>query len=84
MLRVIEAKADKGLESMLRVVTTLRKKTFDIVDLEMTSSSSESNFRIVLLEHPDRSGEMALGYLRQIYELREVNLVSNEPKQIGR
>lgn len=78
MLSIIHARTDNGLEGILRVVTTLRRKTFDIVDLGMTTEKEDACLRIVIKEHPEKNAQMALAYLNQIYELRDVSLVGHE------
>ena len=75
MQRIIYAKTESGLDGFLRVVTTLRRKTFDIQDVGLSSEPSGANVTIVLNEHPDRSGDLAVGYLKQLYEVYDIQLV---------
>lgn len=75
MLRTIEATTDRGLEGMLRVITTLRRKTFEVVNVDLASEADSSQLRIVIQERPDRNCDMAVNYMKQIYEVREVNVL---------
>lgn len=75
MQRIIYAKTEGGLDGFLRVVTTLRRKTFDIQDVGLSCEASGANVTIVLNEHPDRSGDLAVGYLKQLYEVYDIQLV---------
>ncbi len=84
MLRIIEARTDSGLEGLLRVITTLRRRTFDIVDVGMVSTSKEARLKIVICEKPDRSGLMAVDYIKQLYEIHDVHLKENDALENGR
>lgn len=78
MLSTIEAKTERGLEGLLRVISTLRRRTFDIVDVGMVSTQQDANLTIVIHEHPDRSGTMAVDYIKQLYEIRDVKIRNSE------
>lgn len=73
---VIYAKTERGLDGFLKVVTTLRRKTFDIQDVGMSNDLETSKLRIVLNEQPDKGGVQAVGYLNQIYDLYDVTLAT--------
>lgn len=75
MKRTIYARTEGGLDGFLKVVTTLRRKTFDIQDVGLSCEGEGASLTIVLNEHPDRSGALAVGYLKQLYEVYDVTLV---------
>lgn len=73
---IIYAKTERGLDGFLKVVTTLRRKTFDIQDVGMSSEESGSKLRIVLNEQPEKGGVQAVGYLNQIYDVYDVTMAT--------
>jgi acetolactate synthase regulatory subunit len=75
MQRTIYAKTEGGLDGFLKVITTLRRKTFDIQDVGMSYNADVASLTIVLNEHPDRSGDLAVGYMKQLYDVYDVVLV---------
>ncbi len=74
MQRTIYAKTERGLDGFLKVMTTLRRKTFDVQDVGLTCDGDGGLMTIVLNEHPERSGALAVGYLKQLYEVKEIVL----------
>lgn len=75
MKRTIYAQTERGLDPFLRVITTLRRKKFDIQDVGLTCDSDGARLIIVLNEHPEKNGDLAVGYLKQLYEIRDIQLV---------
>ena len=75
MQRTIYARTEKGMDGFLKVMTTLRRKTFDVQDAGLSCSPNGSSLTIILNEHPDRSGDLAVGYLKQLYEVYDVTVV---------
>lgn len=74
MQRTIYAKTEKGLDAFLKIVTTLRRKTFDIQDVGLSCGEDEATLTIVINEHPNKGGDLAVGYLKQLYEVYDVRL----------
>lgn len=75
MQRTIYAKTERGLDGFLKVMTTLRRKTFDVQDVGLSCDADGANLTIILNEHPDKSGDLAVGYLKQLYEVKDIVLV---------
>lgn len=75
MNRIIYAKTESGVDGFMKVMTTLRKKTFDIQDATMMTVSSQSDLRFVIREKADLTAEVAVGHLRQLHDIFDVQLV---------
>lgn len=75
MSRIIYAKTESGVDGFMKVMTTLRKKTYDIQDATMMTVQNESDLRFVIQEKPERSAETAVAFIKQMHDIYDVQLV---------
>lgn len=76
MERYLEAKADHGVDTLLKVVGVLRRKEFMVKDVKM-SSPKESRFselEIHLLQEAENTMELAKAHLEKVIGLRDIVL----------
>jgi acetolactate synthase-1/3 small subunit len=76
MYKTISAKVDQGIESLVRVTNTLRRKEFQIRGLTMTESKigGYSDLMITIEEGSNLGIEQAMMQLRKminVYEIKE-------------
>ena len=81
MYKTISAKVEHGIDALVRVTNTLRRKEFKIKGLVMTEgeTSGYSNLRITIEEYSNLGIEQAMMQLRKIinvYEIEEFNDIS--------
>jgi len=79
MLKKIYASTDYGIDSLVRVVGTLRRKEFDIVGVSMDSISEEtSELCITLREHAKLNAEYAKYQLEKIIDIENIQISGGE------
>jgi acetolactate synthase small subunit len=83
MYKTISAKVDQGIDALVRVTNTLRRKEFQIRGLKMTEGEigGYSDLMITIEEGTNLGIEQAMMQLRKIinvYEIKEFNDISEE------
>lgn len=76
MERYLEAKADHGVDTLLKVVGVLRRKEFMVKDVKM-SSSVESRFSELIIhlnQETENTMELAKAHLEKVIGLRDIVL----------
>ena len=76
MYKIISAKMDNGIEALVRVTNTLRRKEFQIRGITMTEGEigGYSDLRITIEEGSNLGIEQAIMQLRKminVYEIKE-------------
>lgn len=76
MERFLQANADHGVDTLLKVVGVLRRKEFGVSDVKMTSpkESIYSKLEIHLDQNTDQVLNKALAHLEKIVGLRDVSI----------
>ena len=85
MYKTISAKVEHGIDALVRVTNTLRRKEFKIKGLVMTEVEIDgySDLRITIEEYSNLGIEQAMMQLRKIinvYEIEEVKCELAAPK----
>lgn len=79
MLRKIYASSDDGVHSLIRVVSTLRRKEFDVVGVSMDSKEDEkAEMCITLREHSKLNAEYAKYQLEKMIDLTNISIGGGE------
>ena len=82
MYKTISAKVEHGIEALVRVTNTLRRKEFKIKGLAMEESDigGYSNLRITIEEYSNLGIEQAMMQLRKIINVYEIKEFKGESK----
>lgn len=77
MPRRLHAKLDSGLDLTLRVISTLRRKEFEINNIEMVSEdkSGMASLFITLSDNEKKNLESAVYQMEKIYGVNEITIV---------
>ncbi|MGB3367389.1 MAG: ACT domain-containing protein [Acidaminobacteraceae bacterium] len=77
MPRKLHAKLDSGLDLTLRVISTLRRKEFEINNIEMISEDSggQASLFITLSDNEKKNVESAVYQMEKIYGVNEITVV---------
>jgi len=77
MPRKVHAKLDSGLDLTLRVISTLRRKEFEINNIEMISeeASGQASLFITLSDNEKKNVESAVYQMEKIYGVNEITVV---------
>jgi len=80
MYKTISAKVEHGIDALVRVTNTLRRKEFKIKGLVMTEGTIEgySNLRITIEEYSNLGMEQAMMHLRKIINVYEIEEFKGE------
>lgn len=74
MCRTISFKVSMGMDSAVRVLTTLRRKQFDVVGFSMISlDEKNSEFKITLEDKKQESFEKAVLHMRKLVDVYDVS-----------
>ena len=72
----VYARLDQGVDSFLRVATTLRRKEFNIKALNMVSSSEDSAVNMeVLIEEDSHSVNDVVNVILKLADVKEVRVL---------
>jgi len=72
----VYARLDQGVDSFLRVATTLRRKEFNIKALNMVSSSGDSDVNMeVLVEGSRHSASDVVNCILKLADVKEVRVL---------
>ena len=74
-MKKICAKLDNGLDLTLKVINTLRRKEFDINDLEMKNNKGEISLFITLKQDDLKSLENATFQMEKIYGVSDIKII---------
>lgn len=76
MERFLQAKADHGVDTLLKVIGVLRRKEFMVSDVKMTSPPNAcSHLEIRLGDASDMNFNRAAAHLEKIVGIRDVTLM---------
>ena len=77
MPRKLHARLDSGLDLTLRVISTLRRKEFEINNIEMVSEekSGQASLFITLSDNEKKNVESAVYQMEKIYGVNEITVV---------
>ncbi len=71
----VYARLDQGVDSFLRVATTLRRKEFNIKALNMVSSSEDSCFNMEVLVEGSHSASDVVNCILKLADVKEVRVL---------
>ena len=85
MYKIISAKVDNGIDALVRVTNTLRRKEFQIRGLTMTEGEvgGYSDLRITIEEGSNLGIEQAMMQLRKMINVYEIKELSNNLEEIS-
>ena len=85
MYKTISAKVDLGIDALVRVTNTLRRKEFQIRGLTMTEGDvgGYSDLRITIEEGSNLGIEQAMMQLRKMINVYEIKELSNNLEEIS-
>ncbi|WMJ78113.1 MULTISPECIES: ACT domain-containing protein [unclassified Sedimentibacter] len=73
MCRTISFKVSMGMDSAVRVLTTLRRKQFDVREFSMVSlNEKNSEFKVTLEEKKKESFERAVLQMQKLVDVYDV------------
>jgi len=80
MYKTLSAKVENGIDALVRVTNTLRRKEFKIKGLVMTEGTIDgySDLRITIEEYSNLGIEQAMMHLRKIISVYEIEEFKNE------
>ena len=80
MERMICATVENGVESLLRVVGTLRRKEYEVQDVSMRFLEQDNYSEIIikLLENKKLNVDGAMNQMKKIVSVLDVNLIEEE------
>jgi len=80
MYKTISARVEHGIDALVRITNTLRRKEFKIKGLVMTEGTIEgySNLRITIEEYSNLGMEQAMMHLRKIINVYEIEEFKGE------
>ncbi len=74
MCRTISFKVSKGMDSAVRVLTTLRRKQFDVKEFSMSSLDEKNSvFRVTLEDEKMNSFERAVLQMQKLVDVYDVS-----------
>lgn len=76
MKKVLNAEIDAGIDSLMRIIGTLRRKDFNIVEVELRNSpdSGKTSVAITLEERVDEEATSARNYMEKIFGVRNITI----------
>jgi acetolactate synthase regulatory subunit len=72
MTKKLHAKVDHGVDGLIRVLSTLRRREFDVVGVEM---EEHEGALWITLDAPDQTTDRALDHVRKLYGVHDVRWV---------
>lgn len=75
MERFLQANADHGVDTLLKVVGVLRRKSFSVKDVKMTSSQKYAQLEIWLNPNNALEFDRAKAHMEKIIGLRDVEIM---------
>jgi len=80
MYKTISAKVEHGIDALVRVANTLRRKEFKIKGLVMTEGTIDgySDLRITIEEYSNLGIEQAMMHLKKIINVYEIEEFKSE------
>ena len=72
MSRTISFKVSRGMDSALRVLTTLRKKQFDVKEFSMVSKDENMVFKITLEDEKRNNFNRAILQMQKLVDVYDV------------
>ncbi len=78
MCRTISFKVSMGMDSAVRVLTTMRRKQFDVKGFSMVSlDEKDTEFKITLEDKKQESFERAILQMRKLVDVYDVSEAIN-------
>lgn len=78
MCRTISFKVSMGMDSAVRVLTTMRRKQFDVKGFSMVSlDDKDTEFKITLEDKKQESFERAILQMRKLVDVYDVSEAIN-------
>ncbi len=78
MLSKIYASSEDGVHSLMRIVSTLKRKEFDVVGVNMASVDNQTEMCITLREHAKLNAEYAKYQLEKMIDLNNISIEKGE------
>lgn len=72
MSRTVSFKVSRGMDSALRVLTTLRKKQFDVKEFSMVSKDENMVFKITLEDEKRNNFNRAILQMQKLVDVYDV------------
>jgi acetolactate synthase small subunit len=80
MCSVVSARVPEGMDAMIRVMSVLRRKTFQIRDMHLVPSERAgfSDLFITLEDRGAYSAERAVHFIEKLEDVQEIKLIREE------
>ena len=72
MCRTISFKVSSGMDSAVRVLTTLRRKQFDVKEFSMVSLDEDTVFKVTLEDEKRNGFERAILQMQKLVDVFDV------------
>lgn len=72
MSRKVSFKVSNGLDSAVRVLTTLRRKNFSVTEFSMKDDNGSAKFEVSLDDLKNSSFESAILYVKRMVDVSDV------------
>lgn len=72
MCRTISFKVSSGMDSAVRVLTTLRRKQFDVKEFSMVSLNENTFFRVTLEDEQRNGFDRAILQMQKLVDVYDV------------
>nr|WP_312576558.1 hypothetical protein [Sedimentibacter sp.] len=73
MCRTVSFKVSSGMDSAVRVLTTLRRKQFDVKEFSMVGiDSGKSEFKVTLLDEKNLGLDRAILQMKKLIDVYDV------------
>jgi len=72
MCRTISFKVSSGMDSAVRVLTTLRRKQFDVKEFSMVSLNENTFFRVTLEDEQRNGFDKAILQMQKLVDVYDV------------
>jgi acetolactate synthase regulatory subunit len=73
MFRTVSFKVSSGMDSAVRVLTTLRRKQFDVKEFSMTDiDSNKSEFKVTLFDEKNLGLDRAILQMQKLIDVYDV------------
>jgi len=75
MNKKIYMKSNNGVDTLLKAVSTLRRKEFDVVEVSLQNCDMGSDLFITVNVNETLGFDMALSHMKKLFNIAEVKLI---------
>jgi hypothetical protein len=75
MNKKIYMKSNNGVDTLLKAVSTLRRKEFDVVEVSLQNCDMGSDLFITVNASETLGFDMALSHMKKLFNIAEIKLI---------